>query len=105
MYTFTSQKSATISRQSYTGSPAKSSFSTVSTPSCYLRPLTEEQSALNAIQYGLGFSAIFEIGVDVKEGDIVTIDSVPYTVRGVVKHDRGFRAQYIKAVMFKPEKS
>ena len=103
MLTFTSQKSCAIKRQSYTGTPPKSSFAQIATTSCYLRPLTEEQAALNGLQFGLGFSAIFEVGVDIKEADQVVINSVTYTVRGVAVHDRGIATQYIKVVMYKSE--
>lgn len=102
MLTFTSQKIvSSIKRQVYTGN--KSTYSNIGSTSCYLRPLTEEQSSMNGIQYGLGFSAIFETSADVREGDRITIESVEYTVRGVVNHDRGLNTQYKRALLTKPE--
>ena len=106
MKTFTGQKTvASIKRQTYTGTPPKSSYSSVGTTTCYLRPLGEEQAANNGMQYGLGFSAIFETNVDVQEGDKITISEVEYTVRGVVNHDRGFNTQYKRALLLKGEKA
>jgi len=102
MLTFTNQKSLTIKRQVYTGD--KSTYTAVSGNfSGYLRPMTEEQSAVNGVQFGLGFMLITEIDVDIRQGDRVTIDSVGYTIRGVVNHDRGGVTKYKRAVMTKPE--
>lgn len=104
MLTFTSQKVVSaISRQSYSGSPSKSSYTSLGTATCYLRPLTEEQSTMNGLQFGTGFSAIFETYVDVKEADKLTIAGVQYTVRGVVNHDRGFATAYKKCLLLKSE--
>lgn len=103
MRTFTSQKSFTIKRQVYTGD--KSTYTTVAgTFSGYLRPMTEEQAAVNGVQFGLGFMLITETDVDIRQGDRITIDSVEYTIRGVVNHDRGGITKYKRAVMTKPEK-
>lgn len=103
MRTFTGQKSvSSIDRLTYTGS--KSAFSSVATGvSCYLRPLTEEQSSMNGMQYGTGFSAIFEVDIDIKEGDRVTIEAEVYTVRGVVNHNRGINTQYKRALLMNAE--
>lgn len=104
MRSFTGQKTVSaISRQTYSGSPSKSTYSSVGTATCYLRPLTEEQAAMNGMQYGTSFSAIFETSVDVREADKLTIDGVVYTVRGVVNHDRGFATAYKRALLTKPE--
>jgi len=73
------------------------------TYTCYLRPLNEEQSASNGVQFGLGFSIIVEVDFDIREGDKVTIDTVEYTIRGVVNHDRGIRTQYKKCLALKAE--
>jgi hypothetical protein len=102
MQTFTTQKTiSAINRQVYVGD--KSSYSSVGTATCYLRPLNEEQSASNGVQFGLGFSIIVECDVDIREGDKVTIDAVDYTIRGVVNHDRGIRTSYKKALALKGE--
>jgi hypothetical protein len=103
MRTFTGQKSiSSIDRLTYTGS--KSVFASVAASvSCYLRPLTEEQASMNGFQYGTGFSAIFEVAIDIQEGDRVTIDSEVYTVRGVVNHNRGINTQYKRALLMKSE--
>ena len=105
MQTFTTQKTITnLRRQVYVGD--KSAYQIVgSTPfnTCYLRPLNEEQSASNGVQFGLGFSIIVEVDVDLREGDKVTIDSVEYTLRGIVNHDRGGATKYKKALALKPE--
>lgn len=106
MLTFTKQKTVTaIKRQSYSGTPAKSVYSTIGSTTCYLRPLNEEQAAVNGVQFGLGFSAIFETSVDVRESDKLVIEGIEYTVRGIVNHDRGFRTSYKRALITKPEKA
>lgn len=111
MRTFTGQKPIAIFRQTYTGTPLKSSYllqygttTGVSAVTGYLRPLTEEASTINGIQYGYGFNLIVEVDVDVKEGDQVVIAGVTYNVRGVVVHDRGTVTQYKRALMLKSEK-
>lgn len=105
MQRFTGEKTiTTITRQTYSGSPSKSAYSTVnSTATCYLRPLTEEQASMNGMQYGTSFSAIFETSIDVREGDKLTISSVVYTVRGVVNHDRGINTSYKRCLLMKAE--
>lgn len=106
MITFTSQKTVTaIKRQTYSGTPAKSVYASIGTATCYLRPLNEEQATVGGLQYGLAFSAIFETTVDIKEGDKIIIDSIEYTVRGIVNHDRGFNTSYKRALLTKPENS
>ncbi len=102
MLTFTGQKTiSAISRQTYTG--LKSTFSSVGTASCYLRPLTEDQASLNGFQYGTAFSAIFETSVDIREADKVTIDSIVYLVHGVVVHNRGGNTAYTRALLVKAQ--
>lgn len=111
MRTFTNQKSIAVYRQTYSGTPAISSFllqygttTGVSAVTGYLRPLGEEASSMNGIQYGYGFNLIVETAIDIKEGDQVVIDSVTYNVRGVVNHDRGTATQYKRCLMTKSEK-
>ena len=70
----------------------------------YLRPMNEEQSAVNGVQFGLGFMLIVECDVDVQQGDRLEIEGVNYTVRGVVNHDRGNLTRYKRCAMTKPEK-
>ncbi len=102
MLYFTGQKSVSaISRQTYTN--GVSAFASVGTCTGYFRPLSEQESNFNSIQYGLGFSLIVETSVDIKQGDKVTISSVVYLVRGVVNHDRGGVTAYKKALLTKPE--
>jgi len=102
MQTFTSQKTITaIKRQTYAS--GKSSFASVGTATGYLRPLNEEQASVNGVQFGVGFNLIVEIDVDIREGDKVVIDSVEYTLRGVVNHDRGGLTKYKRALMVKGE--
>lgn len=107
MKTFTTQKQITSwKRMVYTGLLGAYTELIVapSSPTCYLRPLNEEQSASNGVQFGLGFSIIVECDVDLREGDKVTIDGVEYTLRGVVNHDRGVATRYKRALALKPEK-
>ncbi len=102
MRTFTNQKTiSAINRQTYAG--GKSSYATVGSATGYLRPLTEEQASTNGVQFGLGFSLITETDVDIREQDKVVIDSVEYTVRGTVLHDRGGATRYRRCLLTKPE--
>lgn len=102
MLYFTNQKTiSAISRQTYTD--GKSSFASVGSATGYLKPLSEQESAFNGIQFGQAFNLIVECSVDIREGDKVTIDSVVYVVRGVVNHDRGGFTAYKKALITKPQ--
>lgn len=103
MLYFTNQKSISkVERQVYVGNLSSMTTTSVVTTG-YLRPLTEEQSAVNGIQYGNGFSLIVEASVDIREGDRLTIDTVIYTTRGTVNHDRGGITAYKKCLLLKPQ--
>lgn len=103
MRTFTGQKVITaIKRQTYVNN--KSSFASIGTNSGYLRPLSEEQSSLNGVQFGRGFLLIVEVDVDIQQGDKVTIDSKEYTVQGTANHDRGGATKYKRCLITLPEK-
>lgn len=102
MLYFTGQKEITaIKRQLYVGNI--SSFTTVGTSTCYLRPLSEIESSNNGSQYGILYNAIFESDVDVRENDKIIIDSIEYLIKGVSNHDRGAFTQYKKALVVKPQ--
>lgn len=107
MRIFTDQQLVTaVKRQVYTGS--KSTYTVVSglTFSAYLRPLSEELSAVNGIQWGQGFQMITEVGIDVRVGDRVTVSAIDYTIRGMAIHKRGSASRitdYQKFVLVKTE--
>ncbi len=104
-FTSNPQNSKTISaikRQVYlTGKSSYVATVMASTTTGNLRPLSEEQATANQMQWGLGFSLIVETGVDIQEGDKLTIAGVEYTVRGVVNHDRGGFTAYKRALLLK----
>lgn len=103
MLIFTNQKTiSSILRQTYTG--GKSSFSSVGSATGFLRPLTEEQASNNGIQWGRGFSLIVETSVDIREGDKVVIDSVEYTVKGMVNYSYGQPTDYKRCLLALPQK-
>ena len=104
MRTFTNEKKiSSIKRQVYTGD--KSTFvSVASNKFGYFRPLTEDQSSVNGLQYGTGFSLMVENSVDVREADRITIDGVEYVCRGVGTHDRG-SVPFKRCLITKPTKS
>ena len=103
MRTFTNQKTiSAIKRQTYVGN--KSTFASVGTATGYLRPLSEEQSSLNGVQFGRGFLLIIETDVDIREGDKVTIETKEYTVQGEANHDRGEATAYKRCLITLPEK-
>lgn len=103
MQTFTSQRSVSaVKRLSYSG--GKGTYSAVSgaTYSCYLHALSEKDAAVNAMQWGTAYAAIFELGADIRKADILTIDSVDYTVQGVATYSHGNaprRTDYIKVLL------
>ncbi len=106
MQTFTNEQTiSTIKRLVYSGSPSKGTMTTVAgaTATGYLRPLSEESSAQTGLQWGTGFTLITEVGVDIRVGDVITIASQDYTVRGRADHNRGFRAGYQKYLLVKPQ--
>lgn len=99
MLYFTKQNIITLlQRPTYTS--GKSAFATISgNYSGYLRPLSEEISAVNGIQWGQGFQLITESGVDIRTGDRVTISSTVYTIRGAADHNRGGFTAYKKFLL------
>lgn len=106
MRTFTNQHIiSTVKRLTYSGSPSKGVSSTVYTNlNGYLRPLSEELSAVSGVQWGQGFTLITETDSPLLVGDILTIDSETYTVRGLAKHDRGRGTAYYKYLCVKGQK-
>ena len=105
MQTFTSHNQvSSIKRLIYSGSPSLGTLTdTGNACTGYLRPLSEEQAAVNGLQWGIGYTLIVEVGIDIQVGDQLTIDGAIYTVRGRADHTRGFRAAYIKLLLVKPE--
>lgn len=75
----------------------------VTTATCYIRPLSEEQSALNGLQWGQGYQVITETSVDIRVGDRVTIDSVLYVIKGMANHNRGGSLAYKKYLATLPQ--
>ena len=107
MRTFTTQQQITnISRLSYSGSPKVGTrTSTGFTTTGYLRPLSEDQAAVNQLQWGIGYTLITEIDVDIQVGDILTIAGNTYTVRGKADHSRGGNSNtgYFKFLVVAPQ--
>lgn len=69
-----------------------------------LRQLSAEEASLNGVQFGLGFSLITELGIDLQEGDRIVVDAVEYLVRGVSDFTaRGSVTSYLRAILIKPE--
>ena len=102
MNRYTSQNSVTaIKRQIYVGNI--SSYTSVGTAVCYLRPLSEVESSGNGYQYGTAYNAIFEVDVDVREMDRITINSIEYLVKGVANHNRGGYTKYKRALVVLPQ--
>lgn len=103
MLTFTNQKLITqVKRLSYSGGKGTQSI-VMQNLHGYLRPLSEEQAAVSSVQWGQGFTLITELGSGIIVGDIITIDSQDYTVRGLAVHDRGRRTAYNKYMVVKPQ--
>lgn len=102
MRRYTSQNVVTaIKRQTYVGN--LSSFTTVGSATCYLRPLSEIESSSNGFQYGTAYNAIFETDVDVREMDKIVIDGTEYLVSGVTNHNRGSYTTYKRALVVLPQ--
>ena len=70
---------------------------------CSLRPLSEIESATNGYQYGTAFNAIFEVFVDIKTNDKITIENVQYTVKGVATFNNGNLLDYKRVLIVKPQ--
>lgn len=104
MLRFTKDKtvSAIARITGYVGNLAQSTTITTVT-SCYLRPLSETESSDNGYLYGVAYMAIFEVTDDVRQQDKITINGTQYLVKGTALHDRGYRTQYLKAIITKPE--
>ena len=99
---FLNEKSVEIKRMAYSGTPKKSTLSTIATVRGYLRPLDETQASANGFQFGRAFALLVDVDVDIKETDDVVIDTVTYKVGGVAKHDR-LSIQHKRAVLTLPE--
>lgn len=105
MRSYLNKDTIDISRHSYVG--GKSSYASLATNvKAYVRPLTEEQSAINDVQFGRGFFVMVLDSIDVQEGDQITFNSVVHTVQGVSRHTRGFSIPKFKqALMIKPQEN
>jgi hypothetical protein len=103
MLTFTTEKTISSIERMGAYVAGLSTSTTIAGGTCYLRPLSEVESANNGFQYGVAFNAIFEVDFDVRQQDKITIDGTVYTVKGVATHDRGYNTQYRKALIVKPE--
>ena len=97
MKTYLRQQSITISRQSYVGN--KSSYAVLATVSAYVRPLTEEETTINGLQFGRAHFVMVEDATDIQEGDKVLFDSDTYVVEGVSRHNRGISLPPFKQVL------
>ncbi len=101
---FTNEHAMTlVERQVYSGSPSKSTFTTVTGASgaIYMRVLNEEQAAMNGIQWGQAYSGVMDTSIDVIIGDRITVDSVKYIVKGVANHVHGRPLDYKKVILTK----
>lgn len=67
----------------------KQSWSTHVTGLGHFKPLNEEASALNDVQFGKGFELITEEEFDIGVTDKVIIDTVTYEVNGVTPYNFG----------------
>lgn len=103
MRTFTNQHTISqVKRLTYSGTPSKGVMSVVlNNLTGYLRPLSEEQSAINGMQWGQGYTLIMETTSGVLVGDVITISSIDYTVRGLADHNRGGATAYFKYLLVK----
>ena len=77
-------KTATIKRQIYVDN--KSTYANVGTISCNLQPMDNEMSKINDIQIGRGFMLFCRITDDVRETDILIIDTKEYMVKGITDY-------------------
>lgn len=100
---FTNQKEITsIKRHQYSGSPDGSTRTEIATTgSIYLRPLSEEQSIVNEVQFGQGYMGFVDEDLDIQESDEITVDGQTYEVKGMAHHDRGFH-RFKRLILTKP---
>ena len=76
-------------------------YSAVGTIRGFLKPLTEEESANNSIQFGQGYSFYVKLGADLQTEDRLIIKNTEYTVRGATEFPTS--AGYLKAILEKPQ--
>lgn len=69
----------------------------------HLKPMGEQQAAVNNYQWGRAFLLQVNNSVDLQEGDKVVIADTSYNVRGVASY--GGNEPYKKAVLTLPEKA
>lgn len=107
MRTFTNETTISdISRLVYSGTPSTGTLTTVyQNLTGYLRPLSEELAAINGVQWGQGFTLITETDSPILVGDVLTINSETYTVRGLANHNRGKGTAYFKYLLVKAAKA
>ena len=79
---FLDKSISAVKRQTYTGS--KSALTTVTglTAACYLEAMDSVMAAQSGLEWGKAFNVFTESGVNITESDMITIESVNYTVKG-----------------------
>jgi hypothetical protein len=77
-----------------------SSYSDIGEVVGYLRALNEAESSINGVQYGRGYSFLFDEKKDIKVGDKLSLNNEIYNVQAVVNRsqDKG-SLRYKKAVL------
>lgn len=74
---------AVIKRSSSTSSTATDSLTTVETASGLLRPITDTSQLFDEANFGREFKFWCDNSVDIKTGDMLTIDSKEYNTAGL----------------------
>ena len=102
MNVFYNKTITAVKRQVYTGN--KSTFTAVAglTASCYLEPLSAQMAAQSGLQWGNSFRIFIDTGIAINIGDLVTIATIDYTVKGKLDFDTT-GAEHIELLVIKEE--
>lgn len=77
----------TVARFTTTSSTGTDTATTIATGTCLIRPVTNRTDLFKESNFGKEFIMYCDDGDNIREGDVVTIDSTLYAVAGVPKYD------------------
>jgi len=87
-FSFYNKTITAVKKQVYTGNKSTFVTSTGLTASCYLEPLSAEMAAQSGLQWGKSFKVFIDTGINIDDGDLITIASTDYTVKGRLDYDQ-----------------
>ena len=107
MLTFTKQHTiSAVKRLTYSGGKGTRGTVSGATYSCYLKPISIQEAAVNGMQWGTAYIVILDVGSNVLVNDVITISSQDYTVQGIATYSHGSmvrRTDYMKLLVSKAQ--